>query len=98
MSAPITKGQMAFELPKLSYIDTSLEEPAVRTVARPARRSGIFGWLQGFNAWRAENRALAELNALSDRELSDVGLNRGDFSRLFDSRYNADLRARGRAI
>jgi hypothetical protein len=34
---------------------------------------------------------MAELQAMSDRELMDVGLNRGDLQRVFDPVYNRDL-------
>ena len=40
MSAPMTKSQMAFELPPLSYIDTRWEEPdgSACSRARPQAR------------------------------------------------------------
>ncbi len=99
MSAPITKSQMAFELPKLSYIDTSWDEPAIRTDETVAPADGIVHRLAtAFRAWRAETRAFNELQGMSDRELFDVGLNRGDFDRIFDDRFNSDLRSRGRAL
>ena len=102
MSAPLTKSQMAFDLPKLSYIDTRWEEPAVQPEVRPAPRPGFASWLAGrvqaFRAWRSHGRALAELSRMSDRELFDVGLNRGDFDRIFDNRFNQDLRSRGRTF
>jgi len=101
MSAPLTKSQMAFDLPKLSYIDTRWEEPAVQPETKPVREHGFASWLaarvQAYRAWRQEARALTELSGMSDRELFDVGLNRGDFDRIFDNRYNQDLRSRGRA-
>ena len=102
MSAPITKSQMAFELPKLSYIDTSLEEPAILAPARPVDGPGLAHWiatgLASWRAWRQTSRARAELLGLTDRELLDVGLNRGDFDRVFDNRLNRDLNARGHAF
>jgi uncharacterized protein YjiS (DUF1127 family) len=100
MSAPLTKSQMAFDLPKLSYIDTRWEEPAVRPVAQPVRKHGFAAWLaSGIDALRMRSdrvRALAELRGMTDRELMDVGLNRGDFDRVFDGRFNQDLMTRGR--
>jgi uncharacterized protein YjiS (DUF1127 family) len=100
MSAPMTKSQMAFELPTLSYIDTRWEEPAVQPVATPVREHGFAAWLaagvEGFRARRANARALNELSVMSDRELFDVGLNRGDLNRVFDNTLNQDLRSRGR--
>jgi len=102
MSAPLTKSQMAFVLPKLSYIDTRWEEPAVQPAPEPARERGFASWIVApFNAlrtWRAKARTMAELNRMSDRELSDVGLNRGDFDRVFDDRFNQDLLARARTF
>ena len=102
MSAPMTKSQMAFDLPKLSYIDTRWEEPAVQTEVQPRREHGFASWIAAriaaFRTWRADMRALAELNGMSDRELFDVGLNRGDVVRIFDDRFNEDLRGRGRAF
>jgi uncharacterized protein YjiS (DUF1127 family) len=102
MSAPLTKNQMAFDLPKLSYIDTSWEEPANRPVAEPVREHGFASWfaarIDAVRSWRARERAMAELGNMSDRELFDVGLNRGDVDRIFDNRFNQDLRARGRAF
>jgi uncharacterized protein YjiS (DUF1127 family) len=101
MSAPLTKTQMAFELPKLSYIDTSWEEPDVRTAPTPDRKHGFASWfatrIDAVRSWRARDRAMAELSLMSDRELFDVGLNRGDVDRIFDDRFNQDLRSRGRA-
>lgn len=100
MSAPMTKSQMAFDLPQLSYIDTSWEEPDVQPAAAPIREHGFASWIaarvHGYRAWREKARAYAELNRMTDRELSDVGLNRGDFDRIFDDRFNQDLLLRNR--
>jgi uncharacterized protein YjiS (DUF1127 family) len=102
MSAPITKSQMAFELPKLSYIDTHFEEPAAVPVSRPAVKGGFAAWIAArvaaYRAWRQQSRAVGELTSMSDRELLDVGLNRGDFARIFDEKHNHDLRFLGRVI
>jgi len=101
MSAPLTKSQMAFDLPKLTYIDTRWEEPAVEPIAQPVRRRGFASWIadriEAFRSWRTQARAMAELGSMSDRELYDVGLNRGDIDRIFDDRFNQDLRSRGRS-
>ncbi len=100
MSAPMTKDQMAFELPRLSYIDTRWEEPAVRPAGEPDRNPGFLAWVAhrvaAYRTWRQNARALAELNIMSDRELFDLGLNRGDLDRIFDDRFNQDLRFRNR--
>jgi uncharacterized protein YjiS (DUF1127 family) len=100
MSAPIGKNQLAFQLPNLSYIDVSLEEPSLR-VAPPAprsraRRQNLFVRLsRGIKAWRTRHEAVAEMETMSDRELLDIGLTRADIPRVFDPRYNMDLRNRG---
>lgn len=100
MSAPMTKSQLAFELPPLSYIDTRWEEPDVRLPAAPVRKHGFASWIAarvaGFRSWRENARALAELSNMSDRELCDVGLTRGDLCRVFDDRLNQDLMERSR--
>lgn len=101
MSAPMTKSQMAFELPRLSYIDTSWEEPANQPAAWPAPEPGVRSWigerLAAFRTWRENAHARAELANMTDRELCDVGLNRGDLERMFDDRFNQDLVQRHRA-
>jgi uncharacterized protein YjiS (DUF1127 family) len=100
MSAPMTKSQMAFQLPQLSYIHARWEEPELQRTAQPAPERGFSAWLadrmSAYRTWRENARARAELSMMSDRELLDVGLNRGDFDRIFDSRLNADLVARAR--
>ena len=101
MSAPLTKSQMAFELPRLSYIDTRWEEPDAAPADEPVRKPEFRGWfaaaVAAFRKWRENERAMSQLVNMSDRELFDVGLNRGDFDRIFDDRYNRDLRSRKRA-
>jgi uncharacterized protein YjiS (DUF1127 family) len=101
MSAPLTKSQMAFELPRLSYIDTRWEEPAVQPTAEPVQKHGfallIADLVEAYRTSRQNARARSELSRMSDRELFDVGLNRGDFDRMFDNRLNRDLRLRNRA-
>jgi uncharacterized protein YjiS (DUF1127 family) len=100
MSAPIGKNQLAFQLPNLSYIDVSLEEPNLR-IANPvprarARHPGLFARIaSGFKARRNRRTMIAELEAMSDRELLDLGLTRADIMRAADPRYNIDLRCRG---
>src|ERR1700749_4302940 len=100
MSAPMTKSKLAFELPALSYIDTRWEEPDAHRTVVPVRKHGFASWIAArvaaYRSWRENARALAELNGMSDRELSDVGLNRGDLNRIFDDRLNQDLMERSR--
>jgi uncharacterized protein YjiS (DUF1127 family) len=98
----MTKSQMAFELPRLSYIDTRWEEPATEAPFEPARERGFASWFArrraALKTWREDARARAELNSMSDRELFDIGLNRGDLDRVFDDRLNQDLLMRSRAF
>jgi uncharacterized protein YjiS (DUF1127 family) len=97
MSAPITKSQLAFELPPLSYIDTRWEEPDAQPAVAPVRQRGhgFASWVAAnvaaYRTWRQNARALGELSGMTDRELSDVGLTRGDLRRVFDDRFNRDL-------
>jgi uncharacterized protein YjiS (DUF1127 family) len=44
----------------------------------PTLTSFIGGIAGRFNAWRERERAFAELSALDDRTLADLGLRRGD--------------------
>jgi len=105
MSANTADSRFSFELPSLSYIDAKWEEPNLRAPAapsRPERRGGVAGWLSrqvaAFSAWRREQEAAAELSSMSDRELMDIGLSRGDVRRAFTQAFNVDLRQRGRNV
>lgn len=97
MSAPLTKDQLAFELPSLTYVDTRLEDPVLPPRSRGTRPHGIRGWLAAFRAWHARRTAMAELGMLNDRELADIGLTRSDLPRVFNDDCNADLRHRNAA-
>lgn len=98
MSAPIAKSQLTFDLPKLSYVDASWEEPNRRQKAQTETRHGFVEWLAGrvaaFRAWRERETALSELSLMSDRELMDIGLTRGDLHRVFASDFHQDMEAR----
>jgi uncharacterized protein YjiS (DUF1127 family) len=95
MSAPITKSQFTFELPNLSYVDASLEEANFRVPAPPAKPRGLSALVAAFHAWNEKRVAMNELEGLSDRELADIGLNRGDVHRVFRAGQNQDLLERG---
>jgi len=103
MSAPIAKSQFAFELPNLSYVDASLEEPNLRVIPQRAVEPHGFGaWLTGrvaaYVARRKHLAALAELEMMTDHELMDVGLTRGDIDRVFDVDHNRDLVRRNASV
>lgn len=85
MTAPITKGQLAFTLGNLSYIDASYDEQSAAPPAGP--KHPVFAWLR---QWRQRRQVVAELALMSDRELSDIGLSRADLSRVFDPAFAAD--------
>ena len=90
----------SYHLPTLSYVDAKWEEPNLRSSAEaPAVKGGIAAWLSrkiaAFINARRNAEAMAELNTMTDRELADIGMNRADLDRVFDSATNGDLRARG---
>jgi uncharacterized protein YjiS (DUF1127 family) len=69
----------------------SAAAPSVFAPSRPAngRPSGLraaFAWLAG--ALRRQT-VIEELGSLSDHELADIGLTRGDIPRVFDSAFVA---------
>jgi uncharacterized protein YjiS (DUF1127 family) len=105
MSVHTADSQFTFELPSMSYIDAKWEEPSLREAAatpKLVREGGLAAWLSrqvaAFVAWHRDNQAAAELSAMSDRELMDIGLGRADVTRVFQPAYNDDLRQRGLTI
>lgn len=100
MSAPIAKDQLAYQLPNQTYVDAHFEEPNLGRGTLPSELpKPTFGhWLAAriaaFQAWREKQSAMAELEMMSDRELTDIGLSRADLHRVFDTAHNADLVAR----
>ena len=76
------------------FLTLSLLDPLKHT------ERGFAAWIaarvEAYRNWRERSRALAELRTMRDRELFDVGLNRGDLGRIFNDRLNQDLLARGR--
>lgn len=99
MAAPIAKSDLSFQLPNLSYVDARWEEPSLRSVSRPQIRRGFGAWVAArfaaLRAWHQRQDALAELEMMSERELMDIGLNRGDLNRVFEPAFNQDLLRRG---
>lgn len=95
MSAPIAKSQLTFATANLSYIDASAEEPNLRTQPAGAPKRGLFGWIaerySDFVAWNRVQEQAAELSSMSERDLADIGLNRGDLGRVFTPEFNRDL-------
>jgi len=88
LSSPITKSQLAFQLPLLSYVDAHQEEPELGTPVQPRKSRGILALIAAFKTW-CENRVdMAALSMMTDRDLMDIGLTRSDLERAFDSRLN----------
>ncbi|MGE0223798.1 MAG: DUF1127 domain-containing protein [Acetobacteraceae bacterium] len=95
MSAPIAKSQMSFALPNLSYVDAKWEEPNLRAQFQAEPKRGIFAWIAhkvaGIVAWNRQQEQAAELAMMNDRELADIGLNRGDVGRVFTPEHSRDM-------
>ena len=99
MSAHTADSELSFKLPSLSYIDAQWEEPNLRApsaVPQGVRKTGLAAWLSrrvaAFVAWRRNNGAALELAAMSDRELSDIGISRSDLPRVFDPAFSEENR------
>jgi uncharacterized protein YjiS (DUF1127 family) len=91
MSSPITKSQLAFQLPLLSYVDAHQEEPELGTPVQPRKSRGIVALITAFKTWRKKRGDMAVLSMMTDRELKDIGLTRSDLERVFDNSLNMDL-------
>jgi len=92
MSAPIAKSQLQFALPNLSYVDARWEEPELHAPARARAPAAKPGLLARLATWTRRQREAAELGGMTERELSDIGLNRGDIGRVFSIEHSKDLR------
>ncbi len=95
MSAPISKTQFSLDVPNLSYVNAKWEEPnlaAAQTVEKP---HGFTSWLGGlvtaFRVWRQRDIALGELSMMTDRELMDIGLTRGDLGHVFSANFRREM-------
>ncbi|MGE0417440.1 MAG: DUF1127 domain-containing protein [Acetobacteraceae bacterium] len=100
MSAPIAKSQIAFELPKLSYVDARLEEPNLLQRPMEQPKQGFGAWIAGrisaLARWNRDHEQAAELYSMTDRELMDMGLSRGDIPGVVSGQYSKELNeARG---
>ncbi|HYZ30899.1 MAG TPA: DUF1127 domain-containing protein [Crenalkalicoccus sp.] len=89
MDARLTKNEIAFLLP----LPRSAEADRIEQLRRAAReahgravREGLhraLGRITGaLGAWWERERAAAELTRLSDRELRDIGIARGEIRRV----------------
>jgi uncharacterized protein YjiS (DUF1127 family) len=89
MTVPFSKFELAPVFPE------TLSVPAARHPASP-RRQPLFArlgaWVEGR---RNRARDIAELEAMSDRELADIGLSRSVIGRVFDADFRAEHAYRG---
>ena len=95
MNAPLTKEHIALLMSdSLTYRTPGVEEVAPRPAA-----AGLLGRLRAAAAYLVslpQRRAvLDELSILTDRELADIGLNRGELGRVFDPRFAESRRRTG---
>ena len=92
MNAPTAKDQFSFSLGNMSYIGPAYED-AQAPFVKP-RPSGVGQWLGAIvaavSAWRQRQAVLSEMQTMTDRELSDIGLSRADLARVFDPTFARD--------
>jgi uncharacterized protein YjiS (DUF1127 family) len=97
MTAPIAKNQLSYTLGNMSYIGSSYDDASVAPAAQPRQGFGrwLVQWFAGFKEWQRKQTVLREMETMTDRELADIGLARGDLPRVFDPAFASD-HARGR--
>jgi uncharacterized protein YjiS (DUF1127 family) len=98
MNAHSPNSQFAFQLPSMSYIDAKWEEPELRSTPASVgsrRRGRIAALIAAFKEWRERQQALIALRGMTDRELKDIGLTRGDLGRVAQGDLMDQLHARG---
>jgi uncharacterized protein YjiS (DUF1127 family) len=90
MNARVAKEEIALLMPTslASYADTPYADTpyAEQAPAAPSKFARAVRWLIDLPRRRA---VLAELSALSDHELADIGLSRTELSRVFDPDFAA---------
>jgi uncharacterized protein YjiS (DUF1127 family) len=55
-------------------------------------KNWVIRWLRYLNTWREHRRIIKELNALDDKTLRDIGINRCDIDRLIWLEYDKEKR------
>jgi len=93
MSARIAKEELSLLLPNAMshyFHDEHDYRAAVKGPGLFARLGAALRWLAEMPKRRA---VLDELSMLSDHELADIGLNRGELPRVFDPSFAADREA-----
>jgi uncharacterized protein YjiS (DUF1127 family) len=77
MNAMTARTELAFDTDRRVSTPTVSSRPA----ARPSRLAAALRWIVELPRHRA---VINELRSLSDHELADIGLERGDIPHLFD--------------
>ena len=93
MNAPLAKEQiqllMSDSLTYRSPAGTGLD--GADKASRPRRFAGFGQWINRAVATIAaiphRQAVLAELSRMSDRQLADIGLNRGELTQVFDPKF-----------
>lgn len=91
MNARVSQINLTFVMP------TAFSRVSDSTAAMPKQRRGVAARLAALVQRMVEaprrRAALNELSALSDYELSDIGLSRSDLPRVFDPTFVQERRA-----
>jgi len=58
--------------------------------------SWFWRWMNFLATWREHRRVIKELNALTDKELADIGIARADIDRLVWLGEDKTMRGRGK--
>jgi uncharacterized protein YjiS (DUF1127 family) len=79
-----------FAKDRVSYVEPTNFSAAAPAALAPVTGSSPVGAIAKWFAERLQRRAVvAELSMLSDHELADIGLSRGDIPRVFDRSFAA---------
>ena len=92
MTTPISKHELDVLVSKnLAYTSPAVEgmEGAVDARRTPGFGATLARWFGTLTAIPRRRAVLEELNMLTDRELADVGLTRGELGRVFDPVFAA---------
>ncbi len=97
MNARVAKEEIALLMP--TTLSRYADEPRMDTEAMSpnlmSRLVGVLSWIADLPRRRS---VIAELNALSDHELADIGLIRSELSRVFDPEFAAQRSASRSAV
>jgi len=100
MNASISTNNLDFNEPRsISRVTSGYAAPPV--VASKSH-GGIGRWLadsvSALLAWPRQQAVMHELETMTDRELADIGMTRGDIRHVFDRSYVRRLRGRGNRL